>query len=274
MGSPVGLGQRLAKILSPLGESGLKFLLPALLLLGLTAGVVRWFTSDPREFRNLWLGPAVIYGVGVGVLWSLYLSQYIGYNGQWPTGYRYDFPGVFAFPALVVISIIFATTVLRPFLRLNAAVRGCALAGAAVAIAIALVRLPFPISTAVAANIDATARFQKTLSELSAIARKDPQMPIILRANGAWTYEKIVSVAIYLHGYYKIANPIAVKFYPDKNPNPQLLGLGQTIKRWEQNGGRDEFVPLGAVAERAKSGCLSIGLDGPAEPGCRGAGEM
>ncbi|CAN7314503.1 hypothetical protein LJR220_002766 [Bradyrhizobium sp. LjRoot220] len=268
LGQPVGLGERLARILSPLGDSGLQFLLPALLLLGVTAGVVRWLSRDPRDFRNLWLGPAAVYCAGVALVWSLYLSQYIGYSGKWPTGYRYDFPGVFALPALVVISVAFATTVLRPFPWLNAAVRGCALAGAATAIVMALLRLPFPVSTAVAANIDLTAKFQKTLSELSALANKDPNMPIVLRANGAWTYEKIVSVAIYLHGYYKIANPIAVKFYPEPNPNPQLAGLGQIIKQWELSGGRDEFVALATIAERAKSGCLSIGFDGPAEPSC------
>jgi len=83
-----------------------------------------------------------------------------------------------------------------------------------------------------------------------------------------------VSVAVYLHGYYKIANPIAIKFYPDPNPNPQLVALGQIIKQWELNGGRDEFVPLATIEERAKSGCLSIGFDGPAEPGCGGGARL
>jgi hypothetical protein len=112
------------------------------------------------------------------------------------------------------------------------------------------------------------------LGELTELAKKDPQQPIILRANGAWTYEKIVSVAVYLHNYYEVANPIAVRFYSDGSTDPKYIGLGEVIRQWEQNGGRAQLVPLGSIAERAKSGCLSIGLDGPTEPGCSGGFEL
>lgn len=270
LGRPVGLVERLSQILTPLGESASKFMIPALLVLGITAGVARWLTRDRLEFRNLWLRPAFIYCAAAVLLWSLYLSQYIGYDGRWPTGYRYDFPGVFAFPALAVISLVLVTVIVNPFSRLRMAVGAGSLVVAIAAITIALMRLPFPLSTAVAANIEKTAKFQNTLSELSALASKDPQVPIIVRANGAWTYEKIVSVAVYLRIYYEIANPIAVKFYPDPNPNPQLISLGEAIKGWQQDGRSSQLVPLAAIAERAKRGCLSIGLDGPAEPGCGG----
>jgi hypothetical protein len=270
LGRPVGLSERLAQIVAPFASSLEIFVLPAIVLVALAAGISRWRPPEGNDGSEDWLKPAIVYAAGVLWLWSLYLAQYIGYNGQWPTGYRYDFPGVIAAPALVVISIMFLVAVSRPYRLLNRTIRGVAMAAALVSIVISFRAAPFPLANAATQNIDRTAKFQKTLAEVASLAKKDPQKPIILRANGAWTYEKIVSVAIYLHNYYEVTNPMAVKFYSDGNPNPQFVALGEIIKQWEQHGGRGQFVPLGSVAERAQSGCLSIGLDGPGEPGCRG----
>lgn len=268
LGRPVGLSERLAQIVAPFASSLVTFVLPAAVLLAVTAAIMRWQRAG--GLGDDWRKPAIVYVAGILWLWSLYLSQYIGYNGQWPTGYRYDFPGVFAAPAVVVISIMFLFAVTRPYPLANQAVRGVAMVAAVVSILMSIRSAPFPLARAAADNISRTAKFQNMLGAVAELARKDPQAPIILRANGAWTYEKIVSVAVYLHNYYKLANPIAVKFYSDDNPDAKFVGLGEIIKGWEKNGGRDQLVPLGSVAERAKSACVSVGLDGPAEPGCRG----
>ena len=111
-------------------------------------------------------------------------------------------------------------------------------------------------------------KFQEQLREIAGRARKDPQAPIIFRANGIWTYEKIVSTAVYLHGYHGVTNPIAVKFYPERNPDLKFASLGDAIKQWERDGRPRQFVPLASITERAKVACLSVGFDGPAEPGC------
>ncbi|WGD55344.1 hypothetical protein QA641_16585 [Bradyrhizobium sp. CB1650] len=274
LGRPAGLSERLTQIVAPFASSLAMFVLPAIVLLAVTAAIARWRRPVGSSLGDSWLKPAITYIAGVVWLWSLYLSQYIGYNGQWPTGYRYDFPGVFAAPALVVISVMFLAAVTRPYPLASRAVRGAAMTAALVSIVISIMAMPFPLANSVKDNIDHTARFQKALANVAALAKKDPDLPIILRANGAWTYEKIVSVAIYLHNYYKVANPIAVKFYSDGNSSPQFLALAEAIKRWERDGGREQFVPLGSVAERAKLGCLSIGLDGPGEPDCRGDASM
>lgn len=274
LGRPVGFTERLAQIIAPLAPSLAIFVLPAFLLLAATAAFVHRRRSDSDDWGEGWLKPAVIYVVGVVGLWSLYLSQYIAYNGQWPTGYRYDFPGVFAAPALIVISVMFSVVVLRPYgLVKNHSLRRGA-SGALLVLIMILLATRFPLARAVTANINRTAEFQKALSQVAELASKDRQAPIILRANGAWTYERLVSVAVYLHNYYEVSNPIAVKFYPDTNPTPQLVGLGEAIKGWERDGGRKQFVPLGSVVERTKSGCVSIGFDGPAEPGCQGGFRM
>ena len=110
------------------------------------------------------------------------------------------------------------------------------------------------------------------MSQLASLAKAAPQQPVILRANGAWTYERIVSVAVYLRLYYDIPNKIAVKFYPDSEP--KYPGLANAIKQWEREGRPQQLVPLASVADDAKKGCLSIGFDGAAEPGCGGGFEM
>jgi hypothetical protein len=274
LGRPVGLAERLAKIIAPFAYSLGMFVLPAVVLLAVTAALICWRAPGRPSLRENWLEPAIVYGTGVVFLWSLYLSQHIGYNGQWPTGIRYDFPGVFAFPALAVISLMFLIAVSRPYPLVNIPIRGVAIFAALVSIVASFRAAPFPLANAAVDNISRTARFQKMLSEVAELARKDPETPIILRANGAWTYEKIVSVAIYLHQYYEVPNPIAVKFYSDGNLDPTFVNLGEIIKRWERDGGRDQLVPYGSIAERAKSGCVSIGLDGPPEPGCHGDNTM
>jgi hypothetical protein len=274
LGRPVGLMERLVQIVTPLTASVVKFVVPALLLLALTATFARWRAPKAADFGDSWLKPALIYSAGVILLWSLYLSQYIGYNGQWPTGYRYDFPGLLAVPALVVISAIFVAVVSQPYPLLNRTIRAAAVVAALAITVISVRAIPLPLSNAVAENIARTAKFQEALGELAELAKKDPQQPIILRANGAWSYEKIVSVAVYLHNYYDVANPIAVKFYSDGNPDPKYVGLEGSIKQWQRDGRQGQLVPFASVAERAGSGCLSIGLNGSAEPGCGGGFEM
>ncbi len=274
LGRPVGLSERLGQIIAPFASSLAMFVLPAIVLLAATAAIVHWRRPAGSGLGEIWLKPAAVYVAGVVWLWSLYLSQYIGYSGQWPTGIRYDFPGVFAAPALVIISIMFLVASTRRYPRTNRAIWDIAMVIAVVSIFMSVRAVPFPLVNDVKTNIDRTAKFQKVLAEVAGLAAQDPQEPIVLRANGAWTYEKIVSVAVYLHNYYKVANPIAVKFYSDGNTSPQFVALAEIIERWERDGGRDQFVPFGSIAERAKSGCLSIGLDGPAEPGCHGSQSM
>jgi hypothetical protein len=274
LGHSVGLSERLAQLLAPLAASAFQFLLPALVLLGATAGLIALSTPDSRTFRTQWLKPATIYLAGVVLLWSLYLLQYVAYPGQWPTGYRYDFPGVLARPAFVAISVMFVAAALQFHAWLSAIVRAGSAVTALAVILFSLWRLPFPLSNAVAVNIDKTLGFQKTLRALAVSARENPQQPIILRAHGAWTYEKIVSVAVYLQLYYEIPNKIAVKFQPDGNTDQRYLDLGGVIHQWELDGRLQQLVPLASIADAAKSGCLSIGLDGPAEPGCRGGAEL
>jgi hypothetical protein len=124
LGRPVGLMERVAQIVAPLTASMEKFVVPALSVLALTAALTRWQAPKATDFRDRWLKPALIYSAGVVLLWSLYLSQYIGYNGQWPTGYRYDFPGLLAVPGLVVGSVMFLVAVSRPYPLLGRAIRG------------------------------------------------------------------------------------------------------------------------------------------------------
>jgi hypothetical protein len=171
-----------------------------------------------------------------------------------------------------VISGVFVAAVTRQYPSLNLKVRAGILAAAVAAIVFSLSHMPFPLSREVAFNVSKTRKFQAELSELADLAKRDPQRPIILRANGAWTYERIVSVGVFLRLYYDVPNQIAVKFYPDSEL--KYPGLANAIKQWELEGRPQHFVPLASVAERAKAGCLSVGFDGPAEPGCLGGFEL
>jgi hypothetical protein len=69
-----------------------------------------------------------------------------------------------------------------------------------------------------------------------------------------------------------IVNSIAVKFYPDSEM--RYPGLAESIKQWELVDRPHYLVPLASVTESAKSGGLTIGLDGPGKLGCHGGYEL
>jgi hypothetical protein len=45
------------------------------------------------------------------VLLAIYMSQIVFYNGEWPTGMRYDFPGLLYIPVGIVVLTVFGTRV-------------------------------------------------------------------------------------------------------------------------------------------------------------------
>jgi len=273
LGEPINFVERLRKVFPELGLASFEFLIPAVVLCLLTAAVLRRAKLQNTTPNDAWLKATSSYFLGVFGLWSLYLTQYIAYNGTWPTGDRYDFPGQLALPAFLIISLIYAIAVLQRVHHIESTLRWVAISIAATSIPIMVKSLPFQVSKAAALNIRATSTFQAALQQIVELANSNPQKPIILRANGAWSYEKIISVSIYLRRY-GVVNAIAVHFIPEKNLDPRIPAskfndLGREITKWQDNG-REYLVPLESVEVAAKSGCISIGLDGPVEPVCRG----
>jgi hypothetical protein len=269
LGRSIDASERLAHLLPPFAGSLIKFVLPSLVLIGLGAVLSRAMAKG-QNWHPRWQKLSAIYGIGVLILWSLYLSQYVAYDGQWPTGYRYDFPGQLALPGLVVISVMYVTELLKSVDLAPVAKVLTAIAALAVIIG-SLVYRPFPLTLAVERNIDRTAAFEKVISALAAAAKANPAIPIIFRANGAWaSYEPIVSVSVFLRLYYEVKNPIAVKFYPDpKETSNVMTALAASIRDWQLHG-REHIVPLNAVEATARAGCLSAGFGGSVEPGCQG----
>ena len=94
--NPISLGQRLLPILHLGSDPGMR----GLLCVAVALMLLWWFWRT----RNAALERAsLICLVWAAVFIGLYISQVIFYNGSWPTGTRYDFPGMLVWPGLLVI---------------------------------------------------------------------------------------------------------------------------------------------------------------------------
>ena len=97
--NPVSPAIRIGKILGTLGS--IQNLLPLLILIGIAIGLsaISLTCNFPREKRRsvLWTQLWLV------VMCLLYLSQLFFYDGIWPTGNRYDFPGLLYIPVTIYV---------------------------------------------------------------------------------------------------------------------------------------------------------------------------
>lgn len=194
---------------------------------------------------------------------GLEATQFVLYAGSWPTGIRYDFPGVFAGPAKLVAAAALAVHAAGDSPRARAAVAAALLLLCATAVPGARHGLA-RISAATGANVETTVRSARALDAIFDAAA-DGHVVVLDAHLPALSYEPMFAVLRYLaasgrHG------PVAVRLLrPDDPPRNQLeAGLGEVMRRLSDGGGSG-LVPLASIAGRP---CIAAGLDGPAGDGC------
>lgn len=147
--------------------------------------------------------------IGLFLLALLVLSQIFFYSGIWPTGGRYDFPGMMAIPISIIF--IYSSTILflkhistnRLYIQLFTLVT-------TVALGVWILVFRFPVVRMSRINMEESRKFMSKIQTIIRQTSPSPEIPIIIESQKPLDYEMIFSVPIYLR-YYGVKNPIFLK---------------------------------------------------------------
>lgn len=222
------------------------------------------FFPDRRQFLRLlaFVGAINAFAL-IWVAWEI-----LFYSGEWPTGTRYDFPGMLTVP------LIFGSVLV--LLRECVGKGARAPITAAVLIVGASLRFSaatplFPIRDAVEANVKRTRQFEGDLTAAARLAQTHPDWPIFVEAGYPADSEPVGTLSTWLH-WRHISNRLYLRVQnaePDAQYTDFQLLLLDRMRKWSAKGDRG-YLPL-EQAETAHEGqgeCFSMGYTGPAAPEC------
>lgn len=157
-------------------------------------------------------------------------SQFIFYNGDWPRGMRYDFPGLLVFPGLAGLEAWLLLTLLR-VLGMGRLAREV-ICGALLAGLIGIVLLNgFALPGAVANNVASTRSFTQHLDTIVLRLQAEPTRPVVFVSHSAWDYEPILSLKRFLAAR-RVVNPIflsMVSYGPEEHSDPLAIELTRRL---------------------------------------------
>ena len=223
-----------------------------------------------RSLRDWMVSSGLIVAIFVFMA-AVYFSQQVVYRGQLPSRMRYDFPAGLFVPFSYYVLICYIFYQMRAYLNSRItnyiSIFFAFLICAYYAPKLAGKFNSRELTQAVSLNIQKTDRFFKEISSLTAFAKASPRSPIILEAHGLDAYEGLISIQIYARSL-GVENPISVRLHSTDSSQGALYGrLEQQIRAW-QSDGNSQFVPLSKSLSNTESGCISVGINGPASNGC------
>jgi hypothetical protein len=251
-----------------------KNFLPLAVLLGLTTALaglllVRGLSSEKRKtiFQiMLWFL----------VLLAIYCSQIIFYNGAWPAGNRYDFPGLLYIPVTVYLLYILAEKTLAE--------------GDGVKLSRTIIRTIFVFALALVViskgyariillleeHVKLTNEFTNGLNQMSTLLKQNPDYALVLESTDVWEYEPIFSYQRFLRAY-GVENPFFLRIQcyspetiAENNENPLKVRLAQDLSEISVHG-KDLFLPLSRL-EDYQNRCFSLALSNAAFTECPSSG--
>ena len=259
---PVSFGARLPVVLRSVGAPT-PLHLAVVVSLAIWIGA-RWLGAHAESWRSL--GSTLL--IASLTLLAIYVSQDVFYNGTLPTGTRYDFPALLAWPLWLVIAV---ATLRRLFPR-----RAVRLATCAVFLSLLAMSAPGLVrnrSTA-AGLARATRDFTASLTALAEAGRRAPQQPIVITSHRAVDFEGVVSVPRFLQAY-GVTNPRFLYLAWDNPEGSASTPLEHRLARELRRGATmttEYFQPIGQF--RPDLPCLSVGLSGEPLAGCSGFGRL
>lgn len=190
--------------------------------------------------------------------WLVIVSQYVFYNGNWPTGTRYDFPGVFVLAVFCLATLHYAGAWLR--LQNFSALRNI---GRFIAVLVVLLTASGNYAHAgerVASTIRETQAFTQTMEAVSRLILSHPQENVLIEVGDYSQYEPAVSYARFLP-FYQVENPLylSVALLPEPGRESSFdqavyLHLQSISKQ-----GMEAVLPLSQLLASTKP-CVSIQL--------------
>jgi hypothetical protein len=190
----------------------------------------------------------------------LLVSQTVFYSGNWPTGTRYDFPGMLATPLMIVAVLDLVSTAvslrwprIRPSLLLLLAVMAFALP------------IRQGLNDIYEGSTSNVARTQSTKAKIAVIVhelKSSPTVPLILESHDPIDFELITSLKVFLK-HFNVTNPIYVRVhgYTAETQSTGLFReLAASIIAWSK---MDE-----SEVAQAKH-CYSVQFRGQGQTGCK-----
>ncbi|MCP4398963.1 MAG: hypothetical protein GY801_16895 [bacterium] len=225
------------------------FYLPVvlILLLGLGTIISRYYP----ERRHDYIASLQQYAVVTFFLIAIYLSQNLFYHGQWPTGMRYDMPGILALPLFYFFTLL---TMMKSFRFIKIPEK---IIHILILVSIIGIYWNSPHSFKEWGKIrqtsikyaDRTREFTQNIHSIVAQATKFPQMPLIFESADISDYEPIFSVRLFLLAY-GVHNPLYLYVHPYSEStldSPIKKQAAINLQLLNQYGG-EGFLPLSQLS--------------------------
>jgi hypothetical protein len=225
----------------------------------LLAGAALVWTGHARRAGVKRVGPELLLVLALIALW---VSQYVFYNGSWPTGSRYDLPGALTRPLLVVAAVVIASRVagaLRVDRGLTRALQAGLVAGLSL---VAMAQGYARHVEACAAHAEATRTWTKNVNGLVARAHADPARAIVFVSHDPWDFEPVFALTRWLAAR-DVRNPLFLRLSAYQPDTPLARALAEGLER-QSRGAVGPFRPLTNLPLTPRP--LGIGLSGPPGP--------
>jgi hypothetical protein len=218
-----------------------------------------------------------------GVLLLLWYSQFAFYNGAWPLGGRYDFPGVLARDFAYLLFAYLPIRLMRRRLRMQQFVY--ALLGGTMVLWIVMVGFPGfkAINGYAQINSATTNLFAQSLLGIVEETKRSPNIPIVFESHEVWDYEPIYSLRRFL-STYGVKNRLALKLegYTEGAHKSRIeVVLEARLKDLSRKGERGNttlatpevpFYPVEDIPEKAE--CFVVSFSGDAKTPCKDLGRI
>jgi hypothetical protein len=238
-----------------------------LVSIALAMGLIYFLIAKAwRSTRNI--QNAEVFVIQLASSFFLLASQFGFYNGVWPTGIRYDFPGmlvrplIYLFTARLTIKIL-SQTVFQ-WHRVTAHFPTASIALSSITL-ITVCTLNFKgienIREGALRNVQRTTETHFKLEAIREKVSKDESIPIVFESFRAQKdYEAIVSLKVFL-GALGVRNPIGIRIHGyDQAPlAPAEKALAHSISSWAKDG-----YPVQTIKGR----CWSVDLSGDSNENC------
>lgn len=142
---------------------------------------------------------------------GIYVSNFIFYHAEWPTGMRYDFPGIFLFP--VVLIMFFRVMLLHYEIQIKTQIFLLFLTSF---IQVNYYGLKHNLESSIENSLR-TNKFSEFLNKVVSDLKENPEKEIVIRVTTAWDYEPYHALMVF-YRYYGIRNNILVRVDPMSNP--------------------------------------------------------
>jgi len=194
------------------------------------------------------------------LLWTIYLSQYVFYNGVWPNANRYDFPGMLVLPFFGLIVLLLIEKILKE-VDVSLVIRKGLRAGVLLSFSFAIVTSGFAqIEAAVKQNVQETTAFTQRIKQITDRVRQHPAAYVVVESSNAWDYEATVSYERFLRAY-QVTNPLVLRIhsYSPSSASTALEKQIASILVIKSSLGGNGYDPLSNL-QNQPSGCYSLNI--------------